>query len=111
MEAAARGADGAGGVTVGILPGDDAGDANPFIQIPIATGMGEARNVINVRAADAVIGVQGGHGTASEIALALKMNIPVVAISPPYSASGMREVGTPEEAVAAAFELAEAGRR
>ena len=109
MEAAARGARGAGGLTVGILPGNSAEDANDYIEVPIPTDMGHARNVINVRAADAVIGVGGSLGTVSEIALAVKMGIPVFAISPPFTCDGIVEVDTPEEAVELAF--AAAGRR
>jgi uncharacterized protein (TIGR00725 family) len=111
MEAAARGARAHGGLTVGILPGPNADDANPSIEVPIPTDMGHARNVINVRAADAVIGVAGGHGTVSEIALALKMGIPVVAISPPYEAEGIVPAETPEDAVSRAFGLAGTAER
>jgi uncharacterized protein (TIGR00725 family) len=106
MEAAARGAKSAGGLTVGILPGGSADDANPSIDIPIPTEMGQARNVINVRAADAVIALRGGFGTVSEIALALKMGVPVVAISPPFSSESITIVDSPENAVTRAFELA-----
>jgi uncharacterized protein (TIGR00725 family) len=105
MAAAARGAAAAGGLTIGVLPGANADDANDDILIPIPTGMGEARNVINVRAGDAVIGVGGAHGTASEIAIALKMGIPVVAISPPYCTEDVVLVESPEEAVSRAFEF------
>jgi len=70
MEAAARGAKQARGLTVGILPGSDRADANPFIDVPLATGMGEMRNALIVRAAQAVIAIGGGWGTLSEIALA-----------------------------------------
>ncbi len=106
MEAAARGAKAAGGLTIGILPGDRADDANPHIDIPIATDMGHARNVVNVRAADAVVGVGGSYGTISEIALALKMGIPVVAVSPPLRSDDIVEADSPEAAVERAFELA-----
>ena len=75
MEAAARGAKSAGGLTIGILPGDRADDANPHIDIPIATDMGHARNVVNVRAADAVVGVGGSYGTVSEMEEAIKLCI------------------------------------
>jgi uncharacterized protein (TIGR00725 family) len=109
MEAAARGAREAGGLTVGILPGPSADQANDYIEIPIPTDMGHARNVINVRAADAVIGVGGSHGTVSEIALAAKMGIPVFALSPPFAGDGIVEVDSPEEAVELAF--AAVGRR
>ena len=106
MEAAARGAKAGGGTTVGILPGVDADDANAFIDIPIPTGMGEARNVINVGAADAVIAVRGSHGTLSEIAHAVKMGIPVVAVASWNEIDEIVHVDSPEEAVARAFELA-----
>src|SRR6185436_14163925 len=72
MEAACRGAKEAGGMTVGILPGDDRSAANRFVDAAIPTGLGEGRNVLVVRAADAVIAVGGAYGTLSEIALALK---------------------------------------
>src|SRR5207247_9321205 len=77
MEAAARGAKQAGGVTVGILAGSDPRDANPHIDIALATGMGEMRNALLVRAAGAVIAIGGGWGTLSEIALALRIGTPV----------------------------------
>ena len=80
MAAAAAGAERAGGVTVGILPTYDRTTANPGIDIVLPTGMGHARNVIVVAAGDAVIALPGEHGTASEIALALKLGRPVVAL-------------------------------
>ena len=79
MTAASRGAREAGGVTVGILPGSrGTGPANPYVDIPLYTGMGQARNVINVKSCRAVIAVGGEYGTLSEIALALKEGIPVI---------------------------------
>jgi len=72
MEAACRGAKEAGATTVGILPGADRSAANPFVDVAIPTGLGEARNALVVRAADALIAVGGAYGTLSEIALALK---------------------------------------
>jgi len=110
MEAAARGAKSEGGLTVGILPGPRAADANPFIDVPIPTSMGEARNVINVRAADAVIAVRGSYGTLSEIACAIKMGIPVVAIRAWSEIPEVIQAGSPEEAVETAFESAGAAR-
>ena len=80
MAAASRGAAKAGGTTVGLLPGDDRADANDGVQVAIATGMGEARNALVARAADALIAVGGEFGTLSEIALALKLGRPVVGI-------------------------------
>jgi len=81
MEAACKGAKEGGGTTIGILPGPFRGDANPYVDHPIATDMGQARNAIIVRSADAVIAVGGEYGTLSEIAMALKMGKKVVAIS------------------------------
>lgn len=80
MEAACRGAKAAGGLTVGILPGTLRREANPYVDIPIVTGMGEARNVLVVQSAQAVIAVDGEYGTLSEIAHALKLGIPVVGL-------------------------------
>ena len=80
MEAAARGAKEAGGLTIGILPGDSDAQANPFIDIPIVTGIGFARNSINVLTCHAVIAVHGAFGTLSEIAFARVAGIPVVGL-------------------------------
>jgi len=81
MEAACRGARGAGGTTVGILPGSDPRDANPWVEIAIPTGLGEARNALVVRAAHALVAIGGGYGTLSEIALALKAGKPVFGLA------------------------------
>jgi len=78
MEAACRGARTAGGVTVGILPESDTTGANPYVAIPVATGMGIARNAIIVRTADVLIAVDGSYGTLSEIAMALNLGKTVV---------------------------------
>lgn len=80
MAAACAGAREVGGTTVGILPGTDRLGANPDVMIAIPTGLGEARNVLVVRAADAVVAVGGEYGTLSEIALALKAGVPVVGL-------------------------------
>lgn len=80
MEAACRGAKSADGLTVGILPGINPQEANPYVDVPIATGMGQARNVIVVASAQAVIAISGGYGTLSEIGLALKHGVPVVGL-------------------------------
>jgi uncharacterized protein (TIGR00725 family) len=80
MEASAKGAREAGGITIGILPGDSAEEANPYIDIPIVTDLGNARNVINILSSQAVIAIHGSYGTLSEIALAMKCNIPVVGL-------------------------------
>jgi uncharacterized protein (TIGR00725 family) len=80
MESACRGASERGGVSIGILPGRDRAGANPHLSISIPTGMGEMRNALIVRAADAVIAVAGEFGTLSEIAFALKSGVPVVGL-------------------------------
>jgi uncharacterized protein (TIGR00725 family) len=80
MEAACRGAKAGGGVTVGILPGLDRAEANPYVDVAIATGLGEARNALVVRAADVLIAVGGSWGTLSEIALALRAGKRVIGI-------------------------------
>ncbi|HRZ87437.1 MAG TPA: TIGR00725 family protein [bacterium] len=80
MEAAAKGAKSAGGLTVGILPGGDPADANPYIDIPIATGINYARNVLVARTSQALIALGGRYGTLSEIAHALNLGRPVVGI-------------------------------
>lgn len=80
MKAAARGAAQGGGHTVGILPGREPSQANPYIEFPIATNLGYARNVIVVLSSQAVIAIGGNYGTLSEIAHALQHGIPVVGI-------------------------------
>lgn len=83
MSASTRGASEAGGLVVGILPSCDASDVSPYVDIAIPTGMGDARNLINVLASRVVIALPGGAGTISEIALALKSERPVVVIGFP----------------------------
>jgi uncharacterized protein (TIGR00725 family) len=80
MECACRGARSVGGTTIGVLPGTDACDANEYVDIPIVTGMGQARNAIIVQTADAIIAIGGGYGTLSEIALALRLDKPLVGL-------------------------------
>jgi uncharacterized protein (TIGR00725 family) len=112
MEAACRGAKAEGGTTVGILPTDDRHQANPYVDVAIATGMGEARNALVVRAADVLVAVDGEFGTLSEIALALRTGTPVVGIATwELSMQGrpvdvILRVETAEDAVEAALALA-----
>ena len=80
MEHAARGARSAGGLTIGLLPGEDPTEANEYIDIAIASGLGHARNAILARTADGVVALGGGLGTLSEIALALRNGRPTVGI-------------------------------
>ena len=106
MEAAARGARAAGGLTVGILPGSDPAEANPYIELPLATGMGEMRNALIVRAAQALIAIGGGWGTLSEVALARRIGTPVVGLYDALSGIDLPRVATPTEAVRWALEQA-----
>ncbi len=121
MAAAARGAAEAGGVVVGILPGDDRHAANPWVTIALATGLGELRNGLIVRAADAVVAVGGSWGTLSEVALATRTGVPVVSLDgwAPAVAGGVAaqdgipgpvEAGTVDEALELVDRLL-AGRR
>jgi uncharacterized protein (TIGR00725 family) len=103
MEAACRGARSAGGTTLGLLPGDDRGDANPFVDIALPTGLGEGRNALVVRAADAVLSIGGGYGTLSEIALALRAGKPVIGIGT-WDIDMVQAVDGVEAAVTAAFD-------
>ncbi len=111
MEAVCRGAHAAGGLTVGILPGNDRSDANRWVSMAIATGVGQARNIAVVRSADAVIAVGGSYGTLSEIAFALNSKIPVVALGSWWlSERGVEpnpvcEVSSAEDAVETALRL------
>jgi uncharacterized protein (TIGR00725 family) len=98
MEAACRGARSRRGRTIGILPGEDRDAANGWVEIAIATGLGELRNGLVVRAADALVAVGGGHGTLSEVALALKLGRPVVGLGT-WEVHGVEHVSTPEEAI------------
>jgi uncharacterized protein (TIGR00725 family) len=106
MAAAARGAQSAGGLTIGILPGYDRGEANPYIEIAIATGMGEARNAIVVASADSVIALEGEGGTLSEIGFALKLGRPVVALRAWSQLEMIAHIDDPAAAVNLALELA-----
>ena len=102
MEAACRGARRGGAVTLGILPGDDRAAANPFVAVAVATGLGELRNGLVVRSADALIAIAGEHGTLSEIALALKAGKRVIAIRS-WEIDGVRPARDAAEAVALAL--------
>ena len=109
MDAAARGASSAGGLAVGLLPNSDRDGASRHLSVALPLGMGEARNALLVRVADAVVAVGGGWGTLSEIAVAMKMGTRVVALQTwdisheGAGVGGPIRVSTPEEAVAAAL--------
>jgi uncharacterized protein (TIGR00725 family) len=81
MESVCKGARSEGGITIGILPGDSNKAANPYVMIPIVTGLGSARNIIVVKSAQAVIAIGGGYGTLSEISFALKNGISVIGLN------------------------------
>ena len=81
MESACKGAQSEGGVTIGILPGESRQAANPYVQIPIVTGIGHARNLAVVKSAQAVIAIGGSYGTLSEISHALQSGIPVIGLN------------------------------
>jgi uncharacterized protein (TIGR00725 family) len=104
MEAAAKGARGAGGTTVGILPQAERHAANPHIDIPIATGFGEGRNLVIIRTADILIAVAGEYGTLSEIAFALKMGKQVIGLGT-WEIPGIVRASSPLEALELALEL------
>jgi uncharacterized protein (TIGR00725 family) len=115
MEAACRGARSRGGFTVGLLPGDDREDANGWVVLALPTGLGEVRNALIVRAADAVVAIGGGWGTLSEIALALRRGVPVLGVATwelgraGVPVAGVRAVDDAETAVAEALRLARRG--
>lgn len=113
MEAACRGTNSEGGTTIGILPGENRREANSYVQIPIVTGMGYARNVAVVKSAQAVIAIGGSYGTLSEIGHALQSGIPVIGLNT-WSLSKNGKLNSsiilaknPAEAVEKALELIE----
>lgn len=118
MEAVCKGARREGGLTIGIIPSDEKGDANPFVQIPIVTGMGMGRNVMLVKTADVLIAVGGEFGTLSEIAHALNLGKKVIGLrtwklekAHTKSIPNLVEVDTAKKAVALALEEISAQRQ
>jgi uncharacterized protein (TIGR00725 family) len=103
MAAAAQGAQEAGGVSLGILPDGDRRRANPYLTYTIATNLGHARNMLIAHSAHALIAVDGGYGTVSEAAIALKLGKPVVALQVSWDLPGLKRAATPQEAVALAW--------
>jgi len=95
MKAACKGASSEGGTTIGILPGDSRRQANPYVQIPIVTNIGYARNTIVVKSAQAIIAIGGSYGTLSEIGHALQYNIPVIGLN----TWSLSRNGQPEESI------------
>ncbi len=117
MEAACRGARKAGGLTIGILPGAHRSEANPEVDIAIPTGLGVARNPLVALSGDAVIAIAGSFGTLSEIAHALDLGKPVIALrswnldSSQIDPARYLRVETPAEAVGLALQIASASRQ
>ena len=111
MEAACKGAVSEGGLTIGILPGESRRDANPYVMIPIVTGIGYARNVAVVKSSQAIIAIDGSYGTLTEIGYALQSGIPVIGLDTWSLAikgstdNNIINVKSPEEAVEKALSL------
>ena len=99
MEAACRGAYEAGGQTVGILPGPDRTQANPYVTVPIVTDLGHARNILIVRSSHVLVAVSGGYGTLSEMSIALKLGKPLIGLHTWPDIEGIHYVTTPEDAM------------
>ena len=109
MEAACRGAQEAGGLTVGILPGDSHEQANPYVTIPVVTDMGHARNIIVAHTARVLVAVGGCHGTRSEVSIALTLGRTVISLDSFDFDPAIVVVRTPEEAVQAVRRALEGG--
>ena len=107
MAAASRGAREAGAVVVGVLPGADRTDANAWVTVALPTGLGELRNGLVVRFADAVVAVGGAYGTLSEVALALAAGTPVVGVDT-WAVDGVEVAGSARAAAERALSLARA---
>jgi len=107
MEATARGVHAAGGIVVGLLPGRDRTEANGYLTVALATGLGEMRNPLVVRSADAVIAIGGAYGTLSEVAFALRTGVPVVGLGT-WDLDDVLVAPGPDEAVELALALAAA---
>jgi uncharacterized protein (TIGR00725 family) len=103
MEGACQGAFDAGGLTIGVLPGDDVDMANPYVMIPIATGMGFARNAIIVKSASVLIAIEGGPGTLSEVAFAIQFGVTVVSLNSFDVSPDLIQVQTSADALDVAF--------
>jgi len=107
MTAASKGAKGANGLVIGVLPTLDKGSANPYVDIPIATGLSQARNFIIARTCDCAIAIDGKYGTLSEIAYCLMYNIPVIGIDTWNIDAPIKQAKTAQQAVDLAFKVME----
>jgi uncharacterized protein (TIGR00725 family) len=99
MEAVSKGCHAAGGLAIGILPGDEPGDANPYIGIPLPTGLSEGRNMVIAKSARVLIAVGGSYGTLSEVAYGLHFSRPVIGVEGAADVEGMMQAASAEEAV------------
>jgi hypothetical protein len=109
MEGVCKGSKMEGGVTIGVLPGNTKEEANSWVDIPIVTGMGVARNVIIIRTAEVVIALPGRYGTLSEIGFALNLGTPIVGLRT-WEIEGIQKVNSPYEAVEVAIRLGRRGK-
>jgi len=105
MAAAAQGVKDEGGVSIGILPDADRGRANPYLTYSIPTNLGHARNVVIAHSADALIAIDGAHGTISEAAIGLKLGKPVIGLHVSWDMPGLKHAATPGAAVAAVMKM------
>lgn len=105
MAAAAQGARKEGGVSIGILPGAKRDQGNPYLTYAIPTNLNHARNIVIAHAADALIAVDGSHGTISEAAIGLKLGKPVMGLAVNWEMPGLSRAATPKEAVAAVLQM------
>ena len=106
MEAVCRGAAAAGGISIGLLPETDASHANSYVTVPIATGIGEARNALVARAAFCLVAIGDSYGTLSEIALGLQFGRPVIGLCGAASVEGVHHLDSVNDVVAAVAALA-----
>jgi len=106
MESASKGVKEAGGLTIGVLPGRSKEEANGYIDVPIVTGMGHARNVIIAHSSDSIIAISGEHGTLSEIAIGLKLKKAIIGLNT-WDIEGVIKVKTAVEAVEKAMRIVE----
>jgi len=106
MEAACKGARESGGTTIGILKGQMVDDANPYVDIPIATGLGHGRNLVIINTAGALVAISGRYGTLSEIAFAIQSGKPVFGLGT-WDIEGVVNCETPKEAVEKALQACE----
>ena len=105
MEGAAKGAKDNAGMTVGIIPGENREEANPYIDFPIATGFGEARNLVVIRSSDVIIALPGKYGTLSELSFCMKLGKPVISLGTWDISEKIIKAKDPKEAVKLALEM------